>query len=360
MWGLLLFLAQAANPPDRPKDVLALVDQARALPPEFSADLMLNLAASPLLSEVKWRRELIEAAFASGVHAQLPYPRYAYALPTDARPNLEYHRNNLEVLTLQTRAVNSMLAIDIQRALAMFRDIVPPELPALTCQEAATPDLAEYYQTAARLFASAFTAKQRTAEEDVQFLESLIRAIRSPSQIVPAMKMMPDAGVRTTPAQRQQLAGALAGALDRVAGGDREYAVSEKVLVPSAIPEMHDSQMFIPALRSYIVRHLSGARCSDSIPKTDLPESAKQFNALIARLSETTAQLRPIPAVEAQPLKDDGTYLPHLMWQSARSRQVEDALRWLKHGNRNLRTINDSGPPQRGSRRNGMPTTWIR
>jgi hypothetical protein len=218
----------------------------------------------------------------------------------------------------------------------MFRDIVPPDPSPLTCQNAATPDLSAYYQTAGRLFESGFTPKQRAAEEDVQFLQQLIHAIQSPSQIVPALKMMPDAGARMTPAQRRQLAGAMAGALDRLAGGDREYAASEKVLVPSALAEMHDSQMFVPALRSYIVRHLSGARCSDSIPKTDLPESAKQFNALIARLSQTTAQLRPISAEEAKPLKDDGTYQPHLMWQSPRSKEVLAALQWLKHGNRDL------------------------
>lgn len=336
MWGLLLFLVQATTAPERPKDVLALVDQARALPPEFSADLMLRLAGSPLLSETKWRRELIEEAFASGAHAQLPYPRYAYALSTDSRPNLEYHHNNLEALALQTHAVNAMLAIDPARALALYRDIVPPDPSPLTCQDAATPDLSAYYQSAARLFESAFSVKQRAAEEDLQFLEQIIRAIQSPSQIVPAMKMMPDAGARMTLAQRQQLAGAMAGVLDRVNGGDREYAASEKVLVPSAIPEMHDSQMFVPALRWYIVRRLSGARCSDSIPKTELPESAKQFNVLIARLSQTTAQLRPITAEETKPLKDDGTYQQHLMWQSPRSKQVLAAMQWLNHGNRDL------------------------
>lgn len=327
MLSVLLLLAQAAAP--------GLIDQARSLPPEFSADTMLRLAASPLVTEPKRRRELIEEAFLAGGHAQLLYPR-SFNGSTDSRPNLEYHRNNLEALTLQTRAVDAMLAIDPARALAMFRDIPPLDPPALTCQDAATTDLSSYYQTAARLFETAFTAKQRAAEEDVQFLAQLIASLRSSSQVVPAMKMMPDAGARMTPAQRQQIAGALSGALDRLHGRAREYAASEIVLVTSAVPEMHDSQMFVPALRSYIVRHLSAARCSDSIHGADLPQSVKQFNALLGRLSQTTAQLRPIAAEEVKPLKDEGTFDPHNMWQSARSKQVLEDLRWLNHGNRDL------------------------
>ncbi len=289
MLGLLLFLAQAASP--------GLVDQARVLPPEFCADAMLRLAASPLLTDTKQRRALIEEAFAAGTHAPLPYR----SVPDDLH-------NGLEALTLQTRAVNAMLALDAVRALSMFRDIPSPDPPRLTCQDAATPDLSAYYQTALRLFASAFNAKERAAEDDVQFLRQIVASIQSLSQIVPALKMMPEAGARMTAAQRQQLAGAIAGVLDRIAGSDREYAASENVLVPSALPEMHDSQMFVPALRSYIVRHLSAARCSDAIPAGGLPESARQFNALIARLSPATAQLRPIALEEAQPLRVEGTF----------------------------------------------------
>jgi hypothetical protein len=276
MLGVLLFLVQVATAPPVSKDVLALVDQARALPPDYSADAMLRIADSALVKDTAYRRKLIEEAFLDGAHAQ-------------------------SSLLLQTRAIEAMLGIDPPRALALFRNIPPPNPPVLTCQDVAIPDYSPYYRTAAALFERAFTAEQRKADDDVQFLGDLIRRIQSPLQVVPAMKMMPDAGARMTAAQRQELSGAMAGVLDRVDGGDRAFSASESVLVPSALPEMHDTQMFVPALRSYIVRHLSGARCSDNIHGTDLPESAKQFNTLIGRLAQTTAQLRPIAAGEVRP-----------------------------------------------------------
>ncbi|HWC97999.1 MAG TPA: hypothetical protein VG456_14665 [Candidatus Sulfopaludibacter sp.] len=177
----------------------------------------------------------------------------------------------------------------------------PLDPPRLTCQDTTVPDFSAYYRTAEHLFESAFSAQQRADGEDVRFLEQVVRDIRSPLQVVPAMKMMPDAGARMTAAQRQRLAEAMAAALDRVNGSDREFSASEQVLVASAVPEMHDSQMFVPALRSYIVRHLSAVRCGGAVRGSGLPEVARQFNALISRLAPTTAQLKPITADEVQP-----------------------------------------------------------
>jgi hypothetical protein len=49
MWWLVLVLWQAQAqdaglPPQRPKEMLGLVDQARGLAPEFSADVLLRLS----------------------------------------------------------------------------------------------------------------------------------------------------------------------------------------------------------------------------------------------------------------------------------------------------------------------------
>ena len=84
----MVCLAAWAQEPKRPLDVLALVDGARALPPEFASDLMLQLAASPAVAETKWKRDLIEEAFLSGAHAQLPY-RQRGGPTTDERDSQE-------------------------------------------------------------------------------------------------------------------------------------------------------------------------------------------------------------------------------------------------------------------------------
>jgi hypothetical protein len=65
---------------------------------------------------------------------------------------------------------------------------------------------------------------------------------------------------------------------------------------------------FLPALRSYIVRHASGPRCSDRLKAAGLPDAATQFNKLISRIDPTGTQFHAITAVEATPVRDDGTF----------------------------------------------------
>ena len=88
---------------------MSLVDQARGLPPEFRADILLRLSDSPLITETTWKQELIEEAFWSGAHAPLPYLQWADRHSDSVAENA-VRQNRLEALTLQTRAVQAMVA----------------------------------------------------------------------------------------------------------------------------------------------------------------------------------------------------------------------------------------------------------
>lgn len=310
-----------------PKEIQALANQARGLPPEFAADVLLKLAASPLVNDPKWKRGAVEDAFLSAAHAQSPYRKLG-----DRRVSLDAVMSlHLEALTLQTSAVEAMLALDAQRALTMFRDTPAPNLPKLSCQEALTPDVSAYYQTAAALFTSAFTPAKRRKEEDIAFLRDHISAIESPSQVAPALKLLDQ--VELSEQIRSGLIASFAAALERVNGGDREFAASESLLVSAAVPGMHEAG-FLATLRAYIVRHASGPRCSDQIKAGQLPESATQFNKLILQIDPDGTQFHPIADEEAAPLRDDGTYPAPYVGQSPHARQVAAALAALRNENR--------------------------
>src|ERR1035441_4222013 len=55
--GLLIacLCASAADLPKLPPETMGLIDQARSLPPEFSADTLLTLAASRVITERAWK-----------------------------------------------------------------------------------------------------------------------------------------------------------------------------------------------------------------------------------------------------------------------------------------------------------------
>jgi hypothetical protein len=83
------------------------------------------------------------------------------------------------------------------------------------------------------------------------------------------------------------------------------------------------------------VRQVSARRCTDNIPASGkTAKSAESFNALAAKFDPAGDRYKPISADEAKPAGDDGTYLQHLVGQSAASQAVHDELRWLIHGER--------------------------
>ena len=326
---------QASVQPQRTQEVLALVDQARALPPEFRADTLLRLSDSALVTETTWKQELIEEAFWSGAHASLPYPQWADRRSDSVAENA-VRQNRLEALTLQIRAVHAMLALDPQKALRLYEQIQAPMLPKLECSTVFTPVVLDYYQTATFVFENGFTPKQRKQGDDIRFLQRLIASVQSPSQVSPALEMI--FAVKVSPTQRLDLLSLFAAELQGISRSDREYGATETALVSAVAPDRlqpSEAGVLLPSLRYYVVRHVSGRRCTDNIPPSGkIAKSAEGFNVLAAKFDPAGDRYKPISAEEAKPLADDGSYQENLTGQSPRSQAIQDALRWLTHGER--------------------------
>ena len=339
--------ARAADLPKLPPATMGLIDRARGLPPEFSADTLLTLAASPRIAERAWKLHLIDEAFTAAGQSQLPYA-YTCHGAVDITVCQERDDRGLSALTLRTRAIEAMLELDAPRALAMFQELAPPKVPAPTCQDVTTPTVSAWYVTAGKVFERAFTAKQREKEEDLHLLETVIASMQSPAQVVPAMQML--SALKLTADRRKGLLTRFAVVLDSVYANDRQFADFEWAIVPAAFPEVPEGRflprpflpevtevaMYLPALRAYIVRQLTGPRCSDHNKAGALPPSAVKFNALVAKVDPGALLYKPISEDEVKPLKDEGTFKYELPWQSQRSKELLDAEKWLNHGNRQL------------------------
>ena len=92
----------------------------------------------------------------------------------------------------------------------------------------------------------------------------------------------------------------------------------------------------VPAMRSYIVRQVSGPRCASSMKDKSPSESIRDFNGQVQLLNRQGTDYKEISPEESTPLKDEGPSKLVEFWQSARSKKVLEALRWLNHGNRDL------------------------
>ena len=323
-FGLLVLLplsrASAQGLPQLPAETMGLIQEARGLAPEFSADILLRLAGSRLVTDSAWKRQLIEDAFRAGARGELPY-RKAGEGNTDARASRAFWNNGLEALTLQTRAVEAMLELDPQLARTMFEEIPTPQVPALSCLETGAPNLSAYYQTATNVFARGFTVDQRQNLQHLQFLKRVIGQMQSPAQVTPAVKLI--FTVRVTPGERQELISDFASMLWRINGTPRVFAEASFQLVPVSaprtlppgvrgIPPLLESEpgelpppvvsaapLLLPAMRDYIVRHVSGPRCSEDARAQQLPLPVNDFNYLDRRLIQPLRVYRPISEDEA-------------------------------------------------------------
>lgn len=334
---LLLILAQALSSeagrqPRQPPEVSILVDQARALPAEFRADSLLRLANSSLVTPASRKQELIEEAYWSGSHASLPYLQHADGRSDSVIQNV-VRANGLEALTLQARAVQAMLPLNPVKALRLFDQMPTLGLPKLNCSIATTPDVIAYYRTGMFLFQSAYTAKQRTNGDDLALLRQFVGSVEAPAQVPPALEML--FAVKLASDQRRDLLSLLAAQLQEISRSDREYGAAEAALISAMASDQigqSDTAVLLPALRSYIVRHVSAHRCTDNLTVAGkMAKSAVQFNVLVVKFDPTESRYKPISAEEAKATGDDGTYQKNPTGQSPNSQAVTEALRWLDH-----------------------------
>jgi hypothetical protein len=327
MLALLLLLFQTPALTDD-KEVLAMVDAARALAPEFAADIHLQLAASSLIQKPQGKRQLIEEAFEAAAHAELEYPRFVTNASTDSLAYVKYRETDLDALTLRTRAITAMLAIDAARARALFERLLMPEVPSTPCEVRATPDFRPYYTTAAAVFTRTFDTRERSRGNHLQFLRTVVAGVRSPVQLVGVLDMLATIDTEGT---RDEHLMALAGILDRLTASDRDAGIHALSLFQRTAGW---SAEFARALRSWFVRQVRGERCADSVRLHRFEMAVAFFNSHYSK--ELGPAFEPIIREELQSGKIVGSYKDDEFWRSPRSKQVLAGLQWLNHGNRKL------------------------
>jgi hypothetical protein len=139
-------------------------------PPEVAADLLLTLAIQPTIAKAR-KKELIEDAFRFAGDAREPIARRPWSLMVDTRSGFKGAAFALELdkLSLQTRAVTQMIALDKSRARMMFQEIALPKLPDLTCEDSLSYDPGAYYRTALAVSKDCFDETKRRLRRTSSF-----------------------------------------------------------------------------------------------------------------------------------------------------------------------------------------------
>jgi hypothetical protein len=234
--------AFAAEPPKLLEPFRSISALAAAAPPEFTADALLRMVESGKLADRNARRELLEQAFQLAASAK--FPVRMDGLPGSTTDTASGSLNqayalNLDVLSLQSRAVRDMLPIDPSKTRELFGQIVGPTFTPLTCDDALVYDPAGFYQALSAVVNGAFTPKEKIKEEHVNLLLDALAQVTSPSQLAPLAGAIQSAGV--TPAQHQMLWARFNGLLESMQPDGRSFAASLPALSALSTPGIQAS-----------------------------------------------------------------------------------------------------------------------
>ena len=216
-------VALLASEPQHSREVQEIIDQSRAVPPEFGADVLSRIASSSAIADRTARSELLREAFTLAANAQYPARRAGGpSTSTDNRfgPAALGSDVGLDRLTLQARAIVSMMRIDASVP-SGCRDVRLPDLRPVSCATMVSERVDAYYDLVPKLFAASFTAKQRRKGEDVALVSDAIRSMHADVQVAPVASML--SGTDAPQDTLQEWLDAFSAALPRVEGSDRTF-----------------------------------------------------------------------------------------------------------------------------------------
>lgn len=333
----------------RPAEIEALVDRARAVPAEFAADALIRIAESPKVQDPAWKRELLEDAFRRAAGAQQPWKKRAIGQPPRGTPVDFLNRafsQDLDAGSLQCRAVRAMLPLDKARARRWFIEIPHPRLKPISCTEGLVYDVSVYYETLGEVAERAFTPAEIAEDQPIDLLTDHLRGLESPVQVAPVARLLSKAKLKRT--EREALVANFSAALKELAGDDRSFSFSIRqkgragsqiaALVAACKKQEIPVAPLVDAYRSFLVRHMTAARCADDSGDTPPPAVSSAFAVKIdvepdavQFFNDTLREdpIRPIAGDETQPAKVEGKAAGLSACESQDCRQLSAQYRAL-------------------------------
>ena len=322
----------------------ALIANARAVAPEFSADALIRIAGSSQIDQ-STRRELLDEAFIRAYGARDDHRLGStLEIPQDSRQGaLRFaYATSLNRLSLQVRAVQMMAAIDPMRAREIFEWIELNLAPG-SCESFLVPTVDEYYTALSLLARTTF----RDRADGLRFLELYLWRAHLPSEMPAVARAIQR--FRPKSDEAAYLETEVEWILDRTTTDARGFSNASLDLIArfsdlqradreAGLTTWH----LLEVLRSYLVTQLNGARCGDS-PIEAL--TAPAFNAELQRLSAEA--VKPIDPRELRPTKMLAAAKLEPYWQTSEAQRLYE--QWLQ-----LRGRDKAIVPQQAR----MATAW--
>ena len=262
--------------PERPRDIVTLLNDARLAAPELTVDTFLRVLEAKKVTEPVWRKEILDETqrmindVQHAMPMQLAFGKHNELNDTEPYIQASVSRLKLDRLSFQSRLISLVLDTDTPRARQMIFQIGGDlGLRPRSCEDVLTylPD--DIYATAAKVATASFSESQIAEGQRALFLLPWVENLQSPTQILPALKMVRQ--MQGSPAERQLLLRALSAAIDRNFKDDRSFSPLLKsgtltVHIDKTVSANPDSLNagLATAYRSMLWKNLRGGRCTDN------------------------------------------------------------------------------------------------
>jgi hypothetical protein len=336
--------------PERPRDIVALLFDARLAAPELAVDTLLRVIESKKIIDVAWRREILEDALRLAEDVKNPVQLWPIPIRGVAFNNTEgyivgsAHVQKLDRLSLKGRIISQFLDTDRERARQLVFEMSSNiGLKPRTCNDDLRYDVREIYSAVSKVAKAAFNQKQIVENQRALFLSPWMENIDSPAQIAPALDLVDQ--IQGTPSERQILISAFSRAIRKSFNDDRSFtAVVEGGGLDGKFSkflsgESHPLKVELAsAYREFLTRNLRSKRCKDNELTREEPmpkfiESAnKHFTNPLTFDDIATSEY------------DSRTNAIDLLARSTSAQKLRDELFSLKGKVVDNKIVNESGP----------------
>jgi len=295
-------LAQDASPPvSKPKpgqkhttvdtQVRSLLDDAEALPPEFTSDVILQLVENGLVPDDHLKIKLLNDASEKASLAQDEYPERPWGVNVEETP-LGLHAiasitTGLNRLSLQARVVRLAISTNPQQARQLFESIYPPRIQPLPCNESWFPWSEPYYNTLTILLDKGFSPREIAGGLRGSYAASIIKNIKSHLELVFAVQLLETGSF--TDQELQELVPAYVSSLLNLDGDPKSFEMvmsdarlfdGVSKLISLSAKHGIDSRSVLQAMHDYLVGNFNEPHCSTFAASrgSDLPDAIVRFN----------------------------------------------------------------------------------
>ena len=259
------------NPTPARAEIDDFIAKVSSSSPEVSADLLIRIAQSQLISDKKRKIALLEEAYQRSSEAQKKLRMKRWTGPVDTASGRLSAAYDLELdeLSIKTRAIQTMSSLDAARSRELFVQIPRLKLPPLSCSDDLGYEVSSFYKTLKEVRQKSFTPKEMSEGNGLRFIQPYIANVESPAQIAPIVDLIVDSTF--TPSELNVLLSTLVSALKGVQDDPKSFALSLTSgglanSLQNLIKKSRDNDVapgpLLNAFRAYFLRELS-VQCPD-------------------------------------------------------------------------------------------------